>query len=115
GLLEWRWESHLDLWLERSRNRRPRTRISSRHHAPAFRVQMGPARVGDFAWQIRGGRAVISVAAPVNFQEGRRSFFPFRRVGARGCARSFVRISASAMVLDLPCGQIAMINSVFPA
>ena len=111
--LEWRWKSHLNLWLERSRNQQPLTRIASRHPSRGSRLQTNPGRVGDFVWRIRGGRAAISAAAPVNFREGRRFFFLFQRVDAPDCARSFVRISANASVLNLRCDRIVTTNSVF--
>src|SRR5436190_14064876 len=58
--LEWRWKSHLNLWLERSRNQQPLTRIASRHPSRGSRLQTNPGRVGDFVWRIRGGPAAIS-------------------------------------------------------
>src|SRR6266481_223918 len=66
--VEWRLKLHLNLWLERGRNRRQLTRMASRHPSRGSRLQTSPVRVGDFVWRIRGGRAAISAAAPVNFQ-----------------------------------------------
>src|SRR5437773_5897418 len=111
--LEWRSKLHLNLWLERSRPRRLLTKKASRQHFRRFPLLTSRVPVGDFVWRIRGGPAAISAAVPVNFQAGRRLFFPFQRVDAPGCARSFARISANASVLNLRCGRIVITNSVF--
>src|SRR5205085_12662623 len=113
--IEWPLKFHRSLWLERARNRAPLTTIASPCRSRGSRLQGSAVRVGDFLWRIPGGLAAISAAAPVNFQAGRRLFFPFRKVDARGCAHFFVRTSASASALNLRCDRIVTTTSVFLA
>ncbi len=102
-LIEWRSKSHLNLWLERSRNRRPLTRKASTYRGSL--PQTSVARVGDFGCRIRGGLGAISAAAPANSPAGTRSFSRFRKVAAPGLGHSFVRTSASVSALSSRCGR----------
>src|SRR5437867_2103373 len=113
--IEWRWKLHLNLWLERSRPRRALTKKASRQNFHRFPLLTSRARDRHFRWRIQDGRAAILAAAPVNFLEGTRLFFPCRKAGAPGSARFFVRTSASASALNLLCVRTVITNSVFLA
>src|SRR5258708_700549 len=110
---EWLSKLHLNLWLERSRNQSLLTNKASLQHFRGPPPPTNATRVGDFGWRIRGGRGETLAAAPVNFQEGRQSLCPFRRVAAPGFGRFYARTFASASVLNSRYARTVITTSVF--